>query len=36
MLVLGDLYTIKILPHSNATEIYRKSKNQLGDDIGGF
>lgn len=36
VLVLRDLYTIKILPHSNATEIYRKSKNQLGDDIGGF
>lgn len=41
MLVLRDLYTIKILPHSNATEIYREVKkyepcNQLGDDIGGF
>ena len=41
VLVLRDLYTIKILPHSNATEIYKKVKKyepcrQLGDDIGGF
>lgn len=41
MLVLRNLYTIKILPHSNATESIGKYKkkepyNQPGERFGGF
>lgn len=42
MLVLRNLYTIKILPHSNTTESIGKYKktyehcNQPGEEIGRF